>query len=254
MTTQYKVGDVVDLLDGGNVVGKGTILHMGPNAILHNQPLPLGHFGMSINAVYKADVEIPYPPPHEDDIVTLGQAHNYIIAWPRFACAVCMFSHRLGTLGALGTLVYVGALEHMLSKCMRYHLGIDALAPKCIWVHLESVYALQMYPMRYHSAYGPYLWSVCAMVAHWVHLESINALQMHPNALECIWVHLESVYALQMYPMHYHSAYGPYLWSIFMVHMRYGSALGTFGEHRRKCTQMHWNERLCSPNVPNALP
>ena len=51
------------------------------------------------------------------------------------------------------------------------------------WVHLESIYALQMYPMRYHSAYGPYLWSVCAMVAHWVHLESIDAL---PNAPKCI--------------------------------------------------------------------
>ena len=126
MTTQYKVGDVVDLLDGGNVVGKGTILHMGPNAILHNQPLPSGHFGMSINAVYKADVEIPYPPPQEDDIVTLGQAHNYIIAWPRFACAECMFSNRVGALGVN------------------------------------------------HSAYGPYLCSVCVMVVHW-------------NAFGCIW-------------------------------------------------------------------
>ena len=47
-----------------------------------------------------------------------------------------------------------------------------------------------------------------------------------------------------------------------MVRMRYGSALGTFGEHRRssiapKCIEMHlgaFRERLCSPNVPNALP
>ena len=45
-----------------------------------------------------------------------------------------------------------------------------------------------------------------------------------------------------------------------MVRMRYGSALGTFGEHRRspnapKCIPMHlgaFRERLCSPNVPNA--
>ena len=85
---------------------------------------------------------------------------------------------------------------------------------ECIWVHSESVYALQMYPMRYGSAYGPYLWSVCATIAHWVHLESIDALRMHPNAFQCIWVHLESVYALQMYPMRYGSAYGPYLWSV----------------------------------------
>ena len=47
-----------------------------------------------------------------------------------------------------------------------------------------------------------------------------------------------------------------------MVRIRYGSALGTFGEHRRslnapKCIGMHlgtFEERLCSPNVPNALP
>ena len=71
------------------------------------------------------------------------------------------------------------------------------------------------------------------MVAHCVHLESKDTLQMHPTALQCIWVHLERVYTLQMYLMHYHSAYRS---------TRYGSALGTFGE------------RLCSPNVPNALP
>ena len=146
MTTQYKVGEVVDLLDGGNVVGKGTILHMGPNAVLHNQPLPAGHFGMSINAVYKADVEIPYPPPHEDDIVTLGQAHNYIIAWPRFACAVCMFSHRLGA----------------LLVCMFSH--------------------------RLGALCGMYVWYICATITHWVHLESIYALQMYPMLLQCIWV------------------------------------------------------------------
>ena len=86
---------------------------------------------------------------------------------------VCM---RYG--GALGTFG-----EHRRSpECTQMPL-------ECIWVHLESIYNLQMYPMRYHSAYGPYLWSVCTMVAHWIHLESIDALRMHPNALECIWVH-----------------------------------------------------------------
>ena len=47
-----------------------------------------------------------------------------------------------------------------------------------------------------------------------------------------------------------------------MVRMHYGSALGTFGEHRRSPnapnrTPMHlgaFGERLCSPNVPNAQP
>ena len=47
-----------------------------------------------------------------------------------------------------------------------------------------------------------------------------------------------------------------------MVHMRYGSALGIFGEQRRSLnehnrTPMHLGalgKRLCSSNVPNALP
>ena len=47
-----------------------------------------------------------------------------------------------------------------------------------------------------------------------------------------------------------------------MVLMRYGSALGTFGEQTRspnepKCTPTHlgaFGESLCFPNVPKALP
>ena len=86
----YKVGDVVDLLEGATVVGRGTIMHMGPNAILHGNPLPQAHFGLSITAVYKSDVEIPFPPPHEPDVLTLGQTPGYVIAWPRFAIAICL--------------------------------------------------------------------------------------------------------------------------------------------------------------------
>lgn len=104
--TTYKLGDVVDLLEGGSIVGKGTILHMGPNAILHGLPLPAGHLGMSIHTVYKGDVEIPYPPPHDEDITTLGAALGAIIAWPRVACAVCM--SKCATLRAFP----------MLSKCI----------------------------------------------------------------------------------------------------------------------------------------
>ena len=50
--------------------------------------------------------------------------------------------------------------------------------------------------------------------------------------------------------------------TINMVHMHYGSALGTFAEQRLSpntlnCTPMHLGaigEGLCPPNVPNALP
>ena len=91
--TTFKVGDTVNLLEGTQVVGKGTIFHMGPDAILHGSPLPSGHYGVAINAVYKRNVEIPFPPPHDDDVTTLGLAQGSIIAWPRFACAVCMTSN-----------------------------------------------------------------------------------------------------------------------------------------------------------------
>ena len=56
--------------------------------------------------------------------------------------------------------------------------------------------------------------------------------------------------------------YSPGMVLTFMVHVQYGRALGTFGEHRRspnapKCIEMHlgaFGERVCSPNVPYALP
>ena len=77
------------------------------------------------------------------------------------------------------------------------------------------------------------------MVDHWVYLKSIDALQMHPNALECGWVHLERVYALQMYPMHYHRAYGPYLWSV------YAMAAHWVHLERKDALQMHLNVLEC---------
>ena len=69
---------------------------------------------------------------------------------------------------------------HLESK---YALQMDLNAFE---FHFESVFALQMYPMRYHSAYGPYLWLVCAMIAHWVYLGeqrcSSKCTQMHWSA------------------------------------------------------------------------
>ena len=134
---------------------------------------------------------------------------------------------------------------------MRYGSALGTFGEHIRSPNALQIYALQMYPMHYHSAYGPYLWSVCAMVVHWVHLESKDALRMHPNAFQCIWVHSESVYALQMYPMRYHSAYGPYLWSVcamvaHWVHLESIDAL-----------QIHPNAPNafgCTPNVPNTLP
>ena len=105
---------------------------------------------------------------------------------------------------------------------MRYGSTLDTFGEhkrspnifQCIWVHLESIFALQMYPVHYHNAYKPYLWSLCTMVVHWVHLESKYALQMHPIALECIWrAPMLSKYTQCATIAHTDHKYGPYaLW------------------------------------------
>lgn len=83
-----KINDVVELLNGVDVVGRGKVMHVDPTATLHGSPLPNGHIGIAITHVYEANVEIPYPPPHEPDLMTLGATIGYIIAWSRFAIAV----------------------------------------------------------------------------------------------------------------------------------------------------------------------
>ena len=56
--------------------------------------------------------------------------------------------------------------------CMQYGNALGTFgeqrrspnALQCFWVHLESVFALQMYPMCYHSAYRLYLERVFALL------------------------------------------------------------------------------------------
>ena len=41
-------GDAVDLLDGGELVAKGRVVTTDPNRTIHSQPMPAGHFGVSV--------------------------------------------------------------------------------------------------------------------------------------------------------------------------------------------------------------
>lgn len=81
----------MDLLDGGEVVGKGRVIATDPASTVHGQRLPAGHVSVSIVRVLKGSTFIPYPPPHEPEQCTLEKVLGYIIPWPSVALAVCMF-------------------------------------------------------------------------------------------------------------------------------------------------------------------
>lgn len=84
----------MDLLDGGEVVGKGRVISTYPASTVHGQPMPAGHVSVTAVWVLKGATWIPYPPPHEPELCTLGHVMGYIIPWPRVALAVCMFRFR----------------------------------------------------------------------------------------------------------------------------------------------------------------
>ena len=84
-------GDAVDLLDGGEVVAKGRVVSTDPNSTIHGQPMPAGHFSVSVVRSVKGTTYIPYPPPHEPELCTIANVQGYIIACPSVALAVCTF-------------------------------------------------------------------------------------------------------------------------------------------------------------------
>ena len=47
-----KVNDIVELLLGVDVVGRGMVMHVDPTVTLHGSPLPRGHIGISVTHVY----------------------------------------------------------------------------------------------------------------------------------------------------------------------------------------------------------
>ena len=81
----------MDLLDGGEVVGKGRVIATDPASTVHGERLPAGHVSVSIVRALKGTTFIPYPPPHEPELCTLENVVGYIIPWPSVALAVCMF-------------------------------------------------------------------------------------------------------------------------------------------------------------------
>ena len=102
-------------------------------------------------------------------------------------------------------------------------------------------------------------WSVCTMVVHWVHLESKDALQMHPNALECGWVHLQRVCLLSKYTqctIRVHTDLKYQSVCAMVVHWVHLESIDALQMHPNvlECIWVHFENVLCSPNVPNALP
>lgn len=84
----FEIGDAVDLLDGGEVVGKGRVIATDPTTTVHGQQMPAGHVSVTIVRVLKGSTQIPYPPPHEPELCTLQDVVGYIIPWPSVALAV----------------------------------------------------------------------------------------------------------------------------------------------------------------------
>ena len=84
----FNVGDVVDLLDGGEVVAKGRVMNIDPSGIVHGQPMPIGHIFVAVIRVLNGNIPIPHVPPHEPEMITLHHVMGHIIAWLRSSLAI----------------------------------------------------------------------------------------------------------------------------------------------------------------------
>ena len=82
----------MDLLDGGEVVGKGRVIATDPTVTVHGEPMPAGHISVSVIRVLKGTTYIPYPPPHEPELCRLENVVGYFIPCPSVALALCMFT------------------------------------------------------------------------------------------------------------------------------------------------------------------
>ena len=84
-------GDVVELLDEGDVICKGTLYNVNHQSTLHGLSMPTECVNVSITHVYNPAIETPYPPPHKLDLISLGDLQGYIVTWPCFALVVTLF-------------------------------------------------------------------------------------------------------------------------------------------------------------------
>ena len=76
----FHIGDAVDLLDGGEVVGKGRVISTDPTATIHGEPMSAGHISVSVIWVLKGTTYIPYPPPYEPELCRLENVVGYVIS------------------------------------------------------------------------------------------------------------------------------------------------------------------------------
>ncbi|MCO5551795.1 hypothetical protein L7F22_005297 [Adiantum nelumboides] len=85
---KFNPGDVVDLLDGGEVVAKGRVVNVDPHSYVHGMPMPAGHVSVSVVRYVNGTVYISFPPPHDPESCRLADVLGTIIAWPRVALAL----------------------------------------------------------------------------------------------------------------------------------------------------------------------
>ena len=77
------VGSLVNFIFKGMRVGEGQLKVKGAKAKLHGSPLPKGCYGVQVDKVWSEDsVPLHYPPPMDEDTVTLQQAIGTSIARP----------------------------------------------------------------------------------------------------------------------------------------------------------------------------
>ena len=85
----FNIGDAVDLLDGGEVVGKGRVINVDSTSTLHGELMPAGYISVTVLQCINGTAYIPYVIPHEPELSRLADVVGYVIAWPRAALAVC---------------------------------------------------------------------------------------------------------------------------------------------------------------------
>ena len=77
------VGSIVNFIFKGMRVGEGQLKVKGAKTELHGSLLPKGCYGVQVDKVWSEDsVPLHYPPPMDEDTVTLQQAIGTSVAWP----------------------------------------------------------------------------------------------------------------------------------------------------------------------------
>ena len=77
------MNSLVNFRFNGKNVGDGIVKKRGAKSKLHGTALPEGHYGVQVDSVYaEHPVPLHFLLPMEEDITTLQEAINTIVAWP----------------------------------------------------------------------------------------------------------------------------------------------------------------------------